>query len=163
MEQMDTKRSAELAKALKRRERDFVREYLIDLNGTQAAIRVGYKEQTAPSAASRLLRKPEVRAYRDALLQEAFEDIGVTKYTIAHEVWEIFRKCMQKEEVMEWNSYSKSWEPTGIWAFNVKGALKALGMLNDMLPQMKKDSEDGKPTGLEALLMEQSVGGGREF
>jgi len=163
MEQMDTKRSAELAKALKRRERDFVREYMIDLNGTQAAIRVGYKEQTAPSAASRLLRKPEVRAYRDALLQEAFEDIGVTQYTIAHEVWELYKRCTQKEEVKEWNSFSKTWEPTGIWAFDVKGALKALGMLSDLLPQMEKDNEDEKPAGLEALLMEQGAGGGREF
>ena len=163
MEEMDTKRSAELAKTLKPVERRFVREYLMDLNGTQAAIRAGYKEKTAPSAASRLLRKPEVRAYRDALLQEAFEDIGVTQYTIAHEVWEIFRKCMQKEEVMEWNSAGKFWERTGIWQFDVKGALKALGMLSDMLPQMKKGEEKENPTGLEALLMTQGAGGGREF
>lgn len=33
----------------------FVREYLIDLNATQAAIRAGYSEATAAAAASRLL------------------------------------------------------------------------------------------------------------
>ena len=60
----------ELGKKLTERERAFVRQYLVDLNGTQAAIRVGYSEKTAASQASRLLRKSDVQAYRDALLQE---------------------------------------------------------------------------------------------
>ncbi|MEX0285098.1 MAG: terminase small subunit [Paracoccaceae bacterium] len=38
----------------------FVEEYLIDLNGTQAAIRAGYSEKTAPEQASRLLRNVKV-------------------------------------------------------------------------------------------------------
>ena len=36
----------------------FVEEYLVDLNGTQAAIRAGYSPKTAAATASRLLRKP---------------------------------------------------------------------------------------------------------
>lgn len=38
----------------------FVEEYLKDLNGTQAAIRAGYSENTAESQASRLLRNAKV-------------------------------------------------------------------------------------------------------
>lgn len=38
----------------------FVEEYLIDLNGTQAAIRAGYSPKTAEQAASRLLSHVKV-------------------------------------------------------------------------------------------------------
>jgi phage terminase small subunit len=44
------------------REQLFAREYLLDLNGTQAAIAVGYSSRTAAQAASRMLKKPKVRA-----------------------------------------------------------------------------------------------------
>ena len=39
----------------------FVDEYLVDLNGTQAAIRAGYSEKTAAQQASRLLRNVKVQ------------------------------------------------------------------------------------------------------
>lgn len=149
-----------LGEALKPRERTFVHEYLHDLNGTKAAIRVGYSEKTAASQASRLLRKPEVREYRDALLQEQFDDIGVTKHSIAAEVWGIYQKCVQKEPVLEWDSVNREWVPSGEWQFNVKGALKALDMLRQMLPEMKHDEDAG--SGLEDMLAAGATGG-REF
>lgn len=39
----------------------FVKEYLKDLNATQAMIRAGYSEKTAPEQASRLLRNVNVK------------------------------------------------------------------------------------------------------
>lgn len=39
----------------------FVREYLIDLNAAQAAIRAGYSKRSANVIGCRLLRKPDVR------------------------------------------------------------------------------------------------------
>ncbi len=44
------------------RQSRFVDEYLIDLNGTQAAIRAGYSEKCAEVTASRLLRNAKVAA-----------------------------------------------------------------------------------------------------
>jgi phage terminase small subunit len=38
----------------------FVREYLVDLNATQAAIRAGYSERTAKQISHTLLGRPEV-------------------------------------------------------------------------------------------------------
>lgn len=38
----------------------FVREYLVDFNATQAAIRAGYSKRTAGSQAHDLLKKPEI-------------------------------------------------------------------------------------------------------
>jgi len=43
------------SKRLSARQAAFVREYLVDLNATQAAIRAGYSAKTADSAGSRLL------------------------------------------------------------------------------------------------------------
>lgn len=40
----------------------FAREYLVDLNATQAAIRAGYSEKTAYSQGQRLLKNAEVQA-----------------------------------------------------------------------------------------------------
>ena len=145
-----------LGEKLKPQVRKFVQEYLVDLNGKEAAKRAGYSERTAASQASRMLRDPDVKAYRDALLQEQFEAIGVTRHTIAAEVWSIFQKCMQKEPVLEWNSTTKQWEHKGVWTFNVKGALKALDMMNSMLPQMNESDE-------EESFEDMLDGGSREF
>ena len=43
------------------KQKRFVAEYLRQPNGTQAAIRAGYGEKNAASAASRLLRDPQIR------------------------------------------------------------------------------------------------------
>lgn len=48
----------------------FVKEYLIDFNGTQAAIRAGYSEHTAHQAAYENLRKPEIKALIDREIKE---------------------------------------------------------------------------------------------
>lgn len=44
------------------RQTQFVREYLVDLNATQAAIRAGYSPRTARRQASDLLAKPDIAA-----------------------------------------------------------------------------------------------------
>lgn len=52
--------SAKLA-ALEPRQQRFVQEYLVDLNGTQAAIRAGYSANTASEQSYDLLRKPQIQ------------------------------------------------------------------------------------------------------
>lgn len=46
---------------LTEKQKAFVREYLIDLNATQAAIRAGYSETTAGSIGHENLKKPEIQ------------------------------------------------------------------------------------------------------
>ena len=55
------------------REQLFAREYLLDLNGTRAAVAVGYSPKTADQAASRMLRKPKVRALLAHLTKRMLE------------------------------------------------------------------------------------------
>ncbi|APT48426.1 hypothetical protein BSA145_21410 (plasmid) [Bacillus safensis] len=72
--------------ALTPRQRRFVDEYLVDLNGTQAAIRAGYSSNTAISQASRLLGYANI----EAAIQEASEArqrrLGLSSDHIAREL-----------------------------------------------------------------------------
>jgi phage terminase small subunit len=59
---------AELIPPLRERHRRFVLEYIIDLNGSAAAVRAGYARGKAGGRAAELLRRPEVQlAIRDEM------------------------------------------------------------------------------------------------
>jgi len=47
--------------ALSAKHKRFVQEYMVDLNGTQAAIRAGYSPKSASEQAYDLLRKPQIQ------------------------------------------------------------------------------------------------------
>jgi phage terminase small subunit len=52
---------------LNKRQKQFCHEYLVDQNGTKAAIRVGYSAKTAESQASRLLTNVKIMEYLSEL------------------------------------------------------------------------------------------------
>lgn len=55
------------------KQKKFCVEYLIDLNGTQAAIRAGYSKKTANRIANQLLSKLDVRNYIKDLRAKYFK------------------------------------------------------------------------------------------
>lgn len=55
----------------------FVKEYLIDFNGTQAAIRAGYSKKTAYSIGSELLNKPVIQAGILEALEARMEKLDI--------------------------------------------------------------------------------------
>jgi phage terminase small subunit len=58
--------------ALKAKQSAFVEEYLVDLNGTRAAIRAGYSAKTANEQASRLLANVSVQeSIQEAMAQRS--------------------------------------------------------------------------------------------
>ena len=57
-------------KNIEERQIRFCQEYIIDLNGTQAAIRAGYSETSAESTASEILSYPKVQKYVQELLDD---------------------------------------------------------------------------------------------
>ncbi len=66
----------------------FVREYLIDLNATQAAIRAGDSQKTAGSIGHENLNKPEIQEAIESALTERAEHVELT----ANEVIEGLRR-----------------------------------------------------------------------
>lgn len=66
------------AAALPIKQRTFCEEYLVDLNGTQAAIRARYKKNSASEQSSDLLTKPKIKAYIALLMKARAERTEVT-------------------------------------------------------------------------------------
>lgn len=64
----------------------FIDEYMIDLNGKQAAIRAGYSERTAESQASRLLRSVKVQAEVSKRQAERAERCEITADKVLKEL-----------------------------------------------------------------------------
>lgn len=61
----------------------FCREYLIDLNGAQAAIRAGYSEKGANSKASQLLAIVSIQIHISSLMKQRAEQISIdAKYVL---------------------------------------------------------------------------------
>lgn len=56
----------------------FAREYMVDHNGTQAAIRAGYSQRTAKQIGHQLLTFPDVQAEITRLEREAAERADIT-------------------------------------------------------------------------------------
>lgn len=84
----------ELAQKLTKKERIFADEYVKTTNGTQSAITAGYSEKTASVTASKMLRKPKVRQYIDAIMDERSKDTIAT----ADEVLQYLSRVMNGEE-----------------------------------------------------------------
>ena len=68
------------------RQAQFVREYLIDLNATQAAVRCGYSEKTANTQGPRLLHEPAIRAAIEAAMRQRADDTGVRSERVLSEI-----------------------------------------------------------------------------
>lgn len=64
----------------------FCIEYLVDLNGTQAAIRAGYSKKTAKAQACELLKKPEIMERINELKAERERKTKVTAEKIVKEL-----------------------------------------------------------------------------
>jgi phage terminase small subunit len=71
---------------LNARQEQFVAEYLIDLNATQAAIRAGYSPKTASEQSFDLLRKPQIAQAIAEKRQEAQKSTNITVERVLKEV-----------------------------------------------------------------------------
>lgn len=76
-------------KFLNPKQRRFCEEYLIDLNGQQAATRAGYSEKTARVIASELLTKPNILSYIQGLKDRRSERTEITADMVIKELAKI--------------------------------------------------------------------------
>jgi phage terminase small subunit len=95
----------------------FCNEYLIDMNGKQAAIRSGYSEKTAEVQASRLLSNVKVQDYIAIRMKKREERTEITQDMVLARWWKIAtadprklvayhrcacRYCYGKDHVYQW-------------------------------------------------------------
>ena len=109
---------------LNEKQKQFCEEYIIDLNGTQAAIRAGYSEKTANRIASELLTKLDIQEYICELKNKRSERVKYSQDELMRDILEVKNRCMQANPVLD-----KEGNETGIWKFDSNGANKALDML----------------------------------
>ena len=72
--------------ALTPKKRMFAKEYLVDLNATQAAIRAGYSEKTAKSQGQRLLTDVDLQKLITQSMQKRSERVEVTSERVLAEI-----------------------------------------------------------------------------
>ncbi|HEM6735046.1 TPA: terminase small subunit [Citrobacter amalonaticus] len=75
--------------ALTDKQEMFCREYLIDLNATQAAIRAGYSAKTANRTASENLSKPDIQSRIAELKAKRNEDVSINAQYVLNRLVEI--------------------------------------------------------------------------
>lgn len=78
-----------MASHLTPKQRAFVEQYLIDLNGTQAAIRAGYSARSACEQAAQMLAEPRIRAEVDKLAAERAADLKIEAKEVLRILWDI--------------------------------------------------------------------------
>lgn len=74
------------AKKFTPRQQQFVDEYLVDLNATQAAARAGYSARTAEAIGAENLRKPRIAQAIQSAMAARAERTGVTQDRVVQEL-----------------------------------------------------------------------------
>lgn len=74
-----------------RRQEIFCREYIIDFNGTQSAIRAGYSKNTAAIITHENLRKPNIRVRVADLMEERTDRLMIDADRVLWELHEILQ------------------------------------------------------------------------
>lgn len=130
----------------------FVREYLVDLNATQAAIRAGYSERSAAEQGAQLLVVPKVLAAVEAGKLARQERVEVKADYVLRTIIETVERCRQAEPVRDRKGkrvYTET--PDGqlvpAFMFDSKGVLKGcellgrhLSLFNDKLDLTVNDT-----------------------
>lgn len=102
----------------------FCREYLADLNQTQAAIRAGYSPKTARTIGGENMQKPAIRDRILALMKKRAERAEVTADWVLARLVENVERSMQSEPVLDHEG-----EPTGEYRYHGTVANRALELL----------------------------------
>lgn len=112
----------------------FCKEYLIDLNGTQAAIRAGYSEDTARVIAQENLLKPAIQEYLSKLKAEREQKLEINAEWVLSQAIKVHNRCMEEKELLtEFQGKErvplKNKNGEYLYKFDSTGSLKALELI----------------------------------
>lgn len=119
--------------ALRGRYEKFCQEYVIDYNGTQAAIRAGYEERSARQQASRLLSQEAILNRIMELQADQVKRLAITQDYVVMQLLDTYKCCREATPVMQWDYDLGKMVETGMYQFDSKGALRALELLGKHL------------------------------
>ncbi|WP_112197806.1 terminase small subunit [Rahnella sp. NRRL B-41462] len=152
--------------ALTDKQEMFCREYLIDLNATQAAIRAGYSENTARKIGSENLTKPDVQNRIAELKLERNEQVNIDAAYVLRRLVEI-----DQMDVLDIMTDDMSIKPVSQWpaswrrylsGFDLADMFEGRGEEREMVGILKKIKWPDKVKNLELLGKHISVMAFRE-
>ena len=117
----------------------FCREYIVDLNATQAAVRAGYSEATAASIGYENLTKPEIASRVRELMAVRADRVQVDADWVLGRLLEISNKCMEAKPIMVFDPAEKcmvnklSADGELLYEFDSSGANKATELIGKHL------------------------------
>lgn len=120
----------------------FVKEYLVDLNGTQAAIRAGYSEKTARQIADENLSKPDIQAAVQQAMDKRAQKVEITAEYVLTTIKNTIERCSQAEPVLD-----RDGTPTGEYRFDSTAVLKGAELLGKHLKLFTEKTEVSNPDG----------------
>lgn len=135
----------------------FCQEYVIDYNGTQAAIRAGYSEKSAKQQAARLLKEEGVSDRIRELQKEQVERLAISQDYVMLQLLDTYKCCRKPTPVMEWDYVQREMVETGEYAFDSKGALKSLELIGKHLGMF--DKKFAQTPGEKSNLLEMLING----
>lgn len=113
----------------------FCREFIVDLNGKEAAIRAGYTANSAKVTACRMLTKANLRMRIVELMDERSKRTMIDADFVVRNLIEINARCQQQVPVMVFDPVGKTMGPkqdvegNNVWEFDSNGANRALELL----------------------------------
>ncbi len=117
-----------MKKDLTPKQKCFVKEYLVDLNATQAAIRAEYSAKTAYRIGAELLQKTSVAKAIAAEQAKRAKRTEIDQDYVLNGLKTVAERCLEAVPVLD--AYGKE---TGQWRFNAQGANKAFELLGKHL------------------------------
>lgn len=129
-------------KKLTPKQERFCREYVVDLNATQAAIRAGFSAKTANEQGARMLAKVSIQAFIGELQAEVSQKLGITQEWVINRLKEISDRCMTAVPVLIRDG-NGGWMESGEYQFDSTGANKATELLGKHLGVFEKDNSQG--------------------
>lgn len=118
-----------MAEKLTDKQEMFCKEYLIDLNATQAAIRAGYSEKSAYSIGQENLNKPEIQNKIQSLKSEREKRLVIDADWVLKRAVEINNRCMQHEPVIVAGEHLQDENGNNVYKFDSSGANKSLELI----------------------------------
>lgn len=106
------------------RQEAFCREYLIDLNKTQAAIRAGYSPNTAGQIGDRLLKNVKIQAVIAALQADRGDRMQKSADDVLKKLWEL--ADFQLRQIGTFDGKEIVFKPMSEWTENAHTAIRTL-------------------------------------
>lgn len=115
------------------KQEQFCKEYLVDLNATQAAIRAGYSENTAKETGYENLTKPHIQEKIRTLKEERSKKVEVTAEDVLRE--------LKKIGFSNAASYRESWDDLKDWDNLTEDEKAAISEISTTVSEWEKGTK----------------------